>query len=145
VAPTSGDLGKAVVVHSLDQARAALRAATERSVPVILLSGPAAAGYAGPAWFRELVATARAEVPAAEVTAVLDCGDAPGHALAALRAGLAAIRFDGPRPVAERIADIAGQYGASVERGPRAALDLEAAADPYAACLAWLDGAGARP
>jgi hypothetical protein len=134
-----------VVVHSLAHACAALRAAAEQGVPVTLLSGPAAAGYAGPAWFRELVAAARGEVPAAEAAAVLDCGDAPGYAMAALRAGCAAIRFDGPSPVAARIADIAAQYGAVVERGPREALDLAAVVDPYAACQVWLAGEGPGP
>jgi len=135
--------GRAVIIHSLAHARAALRAAAARGVPVTLYSGPGAAGYAGPAWFHELVAAAAAEQPAARVTAVLDCGDAPGHAMAALRAGLKAIRFDGDPAVAERIADLAARHGAVVAPAPEDALDLAGAIDPAAACEAWL-GAGAK-
>ncbi len=130
--------GRAVVVHSLAHARAALSAAAEHGVAVTLLSGPGAAGYAGPAWFREVVAAAQAEHPGIEVTAVLDCGDAPGHALAALRAGLKAIRFTGDPALTERIADLASRYHSAVEPGRDEALDLATAADPVAACRAWL-------
>ncbi len=137
--------GRTVVVHSLDHARAALRAAEALGVAVTLTSGPGAAGYAGPAWFRELIAAARTEHPRAEVTAVLDCGDAPGHAMAALRAGLKAIRFDGRPAVAERVAELARGYGAVVEPPRGTALDLAEAVDAYAACHAWLGGPEGRP
>ncbi|MFQ5955791.1 MAG: hypothetical protein ACE5JZ_12070 [Kiloniellales bacterium] len=129
-----------VVVHSLDHARAALRAAEAHGVAVTLLSGPGAAGYAGPAWFRELIAAATAEHPQARVKAVLDCGDAAGHAMAALRAGLKAIRFQGDPAVADRIAELAQGYGAVVEPSRGAALDLAETVDPEAACHAWLGG-----
>ncbi len=135
---------QAIIVHSLAHARAALRAAAAHAVPVTLLSGPGAAGYAGPEWFRELVAAATAEHPTTRVTAVLDCGAAPGYALAALRAGLKAIRFEADPAVGKRIAELAADHGARV--APAAgddALDLAAADDPDAACHAWL-GAGRR-
>ena len=131
---------QAIIVHSLAHARAAVRAAAVHGVAVTLLSGPGAAGYAGPEWFRELIAAATAEHPAAQVTAVLDCGAAPGHALAALRAGLKAIRVEADPAVGKRIAELAAQHGARV--APAAdgdALDLAAAVDPDAACHAWLD------
>ncbi len=135
---------RAIIVHSLAHARAALRAAAAHGVPVTLSSGPGAAGYAGPAWFRELIAAAVAEHPTTQVTAVLDCGAAPGHALAALRAGLKEIRVDADPAVGKRIAELAADTGARV--APAAgddALDLAAAVDPDAACHAWL-GAGRR-
>ncbi len=131
---------RAVTVHSLSHVRAAVEAAAALGVPVTVLSAPAAAAAGGPGWFRAMVETACAETKAAMVTAVLDCGDLPGHALAALRHGITAIRYDGP--AADRIADIAGQTGAVVlaERPP--ALDLReveaAGRNLDAACRAWL-------
>ncbi len=135
---------RAIIVHSLAHARAALRAASAHGVPVTLFSGPGAAGYAGPEWFRELIAAATAEHPTTRVTAVLDCGAAPGHALAALRAGLKAIRIVADPAVGRRIAELAADYGARVAPAVGDdALDLAAAVDPDAACHAWL-GAGRR-
>ncbi len=134
---------RAIIIHSLAHARAALRAAAAHGVPVTLSSAPGAAGYAGPEWFRQLIAAATAEHPAAQVTAVLDCGTAPGHALAALRAGLKAIRFEADPAVGKRIAELAAHYGARVAPAAGDALDLAAAVDPDAACHAWL-GAGAK-
>ena len=114
-----------IVIHSLAHAVAALSAAAEAGRPVILLSAPDAGIYAGPGWFGELVAAARDAVPAAQSTALLDCGDDVGAAQAAIRAGVEGIVFTGPADVAERLADIAGQGGIRlVTRRPVAALDL---------------------
>jgi hypothetical protein len=68
------------------------------------------------------------------VTAVLDCGEEPGNALAALRAGVPRIRFTGAAETGVRLAAIAAQLGAVVE-GPAVeveALDLLEARDPLA-------------
>ena len=78
---------RAITVHSLDQARAALAAAAALDRPVTLVSAPGAAGYAGVAWFRKVVDLAAADQPGVTVTAVLDCADKPGLVLAALRQG----------------------------------------------------------
>ncbi|MGH7040587.1 MAG: hypothetical protein ACREFY_00455, partial [Acetobacteraceae bacterium] len=84
----------AVIVHGLDDARAAL--APRR--PVTLLSAPGAALYAGCGWWRALVRLAGAERPAGDtpgggtpggdhIVDILDCADAAGAAFAALRLG----------------------------------------------------------
>ncbi len=132
-------LPPAFVIHSLAHATAALAAADGLGVPVTLLSAPAAAAYAGPGWFRAVTGQAGAAHPGVAVTAVLDCGDMSGHALAALREGVMAIRFDGD--TAGKIADIAGQYGALVVAERPEALDLAAIAgrDMMAACTTWLE------
>jgi len=133
-----------IIIHGLDHARAAAAASLATGVPIRLESAPGAAGYGGAAWFREIIARVRFEYPDADLTDLLDCGDAPGHALAALRAGLPAIRFHGPRRVREKIAAIARQCGATVESGAdsraRPVLDLDGARDAEAACFAWLSG-----
>ncbi len=134
-------LPPAIVFHSLAQAQAALAAAGELDLPVTLLSAPSAAGYAGPGWFRSVVEQACAAHPDTQVTAVLDCGDYSGLALAALREGVTAIRFSGD--TADKIADIAGQYGAQVIAGRPEALDLAVIErkgwDTVRACREWLE------
>lgn len=135
----------AITVIGPAQAAAAVAAAVATGLPVTLLSAPGAAASVGPAWFAALVENARSRCPGAAVTAVLDCGDAPGHALAALRLGFGTIRFDGAS--AARIGDIAGQYGATVLRERPPALDLDpveaAGGDMVAACIDWLKGQAA--
>jgi len=134
-----------IVIHSLTHAVAALRAALEAGRPIILASPPGAGIYAGPGWFREVLFAARAAAPAAQFTAVLDCGDNAGVAMAAVRAGFEAVVFTGRANVAARLADIAGQSGASLLRErPAPSLDLAAAffASPDAlrrSCLAVFD------
>ena len=132
----------AIVIHDLEHARAALAAAAACGRPVTLLSAPGAAGFAGAPWFLKVVALAAAEHPDADYVAVLDCGDKPGPALAALRQGARAIRYSGPKATAEKLAAIAGQYGARLETGRIEAHDLRGAADSAAACRAWLSGEG---
>ena len=134
-------LPPAIVFHSLAQAEAALVVAGELDVAVTLLSAPSAAGYAGPGWFRSVVEQARAAHPDADFTAVLDCGEFSGLALAALRDGVAVIRFSGD--TGAKIADIAGQYGARVIAERPETLDLARIErrgwDLVRACREWLE------
>ncbi len=130
----------AIMIHGLEQARAALAAAAELGQSVTLVSAPGAAGYAGARWFLKVVALAAAERPEARWKAVLDCADQPGHVLAALRQGAKSVRFTGPKAVAAKLTVIAEQSGACVLTGRLDALDLRGEADPLAACRAWLAG-----
>ena len=130
---------KAITVHSLIQAKAAAAAAAEIGCPVLLLSAPAAAGAAGPAWFQAVLRMAADAYPGAAIEGVLDCGAMPGHALAALRQGLKTVRYDGSS--FEAVSDIAAQYGATVIRGRPRALDLAGDSNTAAlveACRRWL-------
>lgn len=133
------EINHPVIVHSLDDARAALAAAAALGCPLTLASAPGAAAYAGAAWFRDLVSQARTAHPSVPVVAVLDCGDQPGLALAALRAGLRHLRCAAPPEAAFRLADIAGQLGATVIADIGPAFDPRGARDPVAACRAWLE------
>ena len=113
------------VIHSLTQAVAALSAAAEAGRAIVLASAPEAGISAGSGWFREVVQAAREAVPPARFRALLDCGDDAGAAMAAIRAGIEAIVFNGRTDVAARLADVAAQKGGRVvtER-PVALLDL---------------------
>ncbi|GAA0567297.1 hypothetical protein GCM10009416_01640 [Craurococcus roseus] len=121
----------AVVAHTPGQARAALGLA-EPARGVLLLSAPAAAGNIGAAWFLALVAQAAegldaaapGERPPPPHWAALDCGNAPGFALAALRAGVRLLVLDPAVPAFPAVAAAAAEIGGEVwpERPP--ALDL---------------------
>lgn len=115
----------AIVVHSLDHAVAALRAAAAADCAVTLVSAPEAGIYAGAGWFAALVALAGDAVPAARFRGVLDCGDDAGAAMAAIRAGVATVVFTGPADTAGRLAEIAAASGGDlVTERPDIALDL---------------------
>ncbi|MBO6784640.1 MAG: hypothetical protein JJ899_15400 [Alphaproteobacteria bacterium] len=123
------------MIHGLGDAVAALGAARRHGVPLLLLSAPGAARAAGAAWWREVIAQARAAVPGADATAVLDCAGEPGMALAAIREGVEAIALDAGGDTRARIADIARQAGVALVSPDRDdALDLAATDDPQAAC-----------
>lgn len=112
-----------MVVHSAAEARAALAAAGPAGV--VLLSAPGAAAWLGPAVFLHLVAQAAAAHPAVPHRAVLDCGDAPGLALAAIRAGLPALVLDPALPAFAAVAAAGAEAGALVlPARPAPALDL---------------------
>ncbi len=137
-----------VIVHDIDHARAAIEAALEAAreatrekvVPVCLLSAPAAAAYLGSGYFHALIETVAVEYPAAQVTGILDCGDAAGHVMAALREGVDAVVFTGPEAVRRKLAAIAGDNAAVFKEPPAGAIDLAGAADPKAVCLAAIRG-----
>jgi hypothetical protein len=132
-----------IVVHSLREAEAALAAAVALGCPVTLVSAPAAGAHGGAGWFCALVDAARADHPAAVVTAIFDCADLPGCAQAAIRAGVPDLCFTGSPDLFSRLSAIAAAAGvrlhdANTFAGPR--LDLRNVADPVAACRRWLGG-----
>lgn len=104
----------AVTIHCLDDARAVLRAAKPGET-VRLRSALGAAGHQGIGWWQALVGALAEEFPDTPFTAELDCGDSPGLALAALTAGVAAVRVHALRDdVRHRLEDIARQCGAEL-------------------------------
>jgi hypothetical protein len=113
----------AVVVHDPSQAAAALAAAGP--LGVLLLSAPGAAGSLGPGWFLALVRQAMAGAPpGVPHRAALDCADAPGHALAALRAGARLLVLDPSAPAFPGVVAAAAEIGAEVLAARPPALDL---------------------
>ncbi len=129
---------RAIIVHGLEDARAALAAAAELGVPVTLRSAPGAAAYLGAQIFREIIETARAEYPGVDAVGVLDCGEDAGFALAALRNGVERVRVDLPAETRARVADIARQHGAALDDDPVSALDLLDCDTPAERCRTWL-------
>jgi len=131
-----------VIVHGLDQALAALAP----GLPVTLLSAPAAACHAGVGWWRALVAEAEVRALRAQalqagsaVPDLLDCGEAAGRALEALRLGQPRLILRPASPCFATIARRAALKGAVLLAEPPPALDLS---HPGAArrLRGWLDG-----
>jgi DNA-binding NarL/FixJ family response regulator len=148
----------AVVAHTSNQARAALELADPRR-GVVLLSAPGAAGNMGAAWFLALVAQAAdgfdaygegrspphppPQLPPHWVA--LDCGSAPGYALAALRAGARLLVLDRAAAAFPAVAAAAAEAGAEVwaERPPAldlGRLDLRRAGRGRMRLAEWLTG-----
>jgi hypothetical protein len=131
-------LPPAVIVHGLPHARAALAP----GLAVTLLSAPGAACYAGVGWWRALVSQAAAG--RAAPPDILDCADAPGRALEALRHGQRLLVLRGlPPAVFEDIAARAASMRAIVLPAAPEALDL-AARGAERRLLDWLSGRAAK-
>jgi hypothetical protein len=115
-----GDRYPAVVVHGLADARTALAVGR----PVTLLSGPGAALYAGCGWWRSLVAGARAEYGVIPIEDILDCADASGLALGALRLGQHRLVLTPDAPGWSSVAAIAASLGGEILTSRPPALDM---------------------
>jgi hypothetical protein len=70
--------------------------------------------------------------------AVLDCGDAAGYVLGALRQGLKSLRFGGDEGTAAKLDAIARAQDAILITAAIPALDLAHVDDADAACRTWL-------
>ena len=117
--------------------RAALLAARECSALISLESPAGAVGWQGIGWWGALLTALCQEFPDWNGPSALDCGDATGLALAALRSGIPAIRVEAPAPVLAKIAHMAQQLGGAAWQ-PLAKdeiLDLLNEPDPRARCI----------
>ena len=123
-------LPPAVIIHGLGDARLAL--AHQR--PVTLLSAPAAALYAGCLWWFSLLEAAETDYPA-----LLDCADAPGRAVEALRMGLKGIVLGCEAELFAAVGELAGLHGALLLAEAPPALDL-AVRGAERRLEAWLAG-----
>ena len=126
------------IVHSLSQAKAAVSAAALHKSPIMLLSAPAAAGYAGVGWFAALIRAASESQPGAAVSGVLDCGSRADLVQAAFRQGVTQVVFRGDARLLRPLRDIARQQGAKILRRRPAAFDLRHVEEPETACRDWL-------
>jgi hypothetical protein len=111
----------AVMIHGLADARIALAP----GLPVTLVSAPGAALYAGAGWWTALLAAVRAEHSGRAFEDILDCGDAPGRAAEALRAGQRHLVLHAAPPGSyERVRLMAVELGAVLRPTMPEALDL---------------------
>jgi hypothetical protein len=110
----------AVIVHGVEDAAAALAP----GLPVTLLSAPGAALYAGCLWWREMVAAAHASHKNTNAIDILDCADASGQAMGALRSGVCRLVLWPDAPGWDAVASIARLQGGFVLPQAPVALDL---------------------
>ena len=104
-----------ILVRDWRQTKAALETARVDGTSPTLVTPHDAASFYGAGYLGALQTRARAEFPDVSFTLIVDCGDAPGHALACLRAGVKVISME---PMNDKIADIARQMGAELVRRP---------------------------
>ncbi len=115
----------AIVIHGLDDARAALQAAGRAGCDAVtLLSAPDAACFMGAAWWRALIAAAAGLQPGLRREDVLDCGSAAGRAAEALRLGQRALVLAASCPQRAAVLERAAPLGAIVLPVRPPALDL---------------------
>jgi hypothetical protein len=104
-----------IMVRDWRQTEAALQTAREEKTSPVLITPEGAASLYGAGYLAALQARAEKEFPEVDFELIVDCGDAPGHALACLRAGVKRISMNKPDG---KIADIARQRGARLVRRP---------------------------
>jgi hypothetical protein len=98
-------------------------------MPVALLSAPGAALFAGCGWWRALVGQIRAEFAEIAIDDILDCADAAGLALGALRIGQRAIVLDPAAPGWDSVVAIAASLGGEVLAHRPVAIDMSKPAE----------------
>jgi len=124
---------RVIIVHTLEHAKMALKAAAELNKPVTLQSAPDAIFYAGSLYLWQMFEQAKIYHPGVSAQFILDCGDAGAEAIAAIGIGHKHIRVHDPK-----LQDIAKQHGVQVHSEPYEALDLLYTRDTKAACTQWL-------
>jgi hypothetical protein len=133
----------AVIVHCLGDAVAALARAAMDGTGVTLLSAPGAALYAGCGWWQALVSQARAAHPEVPCMDILDCADATGQAMAALRIGLPRLVLWPNAPSRDAVVAIAHSMGGFVlEAAPTVHLSLTRSRPVRGSASRSLDGSG---
>jgi hypothetical protein len=112
-----GDLmtSDVILVRDWRSTEEALQKARADGTSPILVTPEGAASFYGAGYLGALQERAETEFPDVAFELIVDCGDAPGHALACLRAGVKRISMSEPN---DKIADIAQQMGARLVRRP---------------------------
>ncbi|CAN5804080.1 hypothetical protein BH11PSE3_BH11PSE3_42420 [soil metagenome] len=104
-----------ILVRDWPTTQAALLDARAAGISPILITPEGAASSHGAGYLGALQERAETEFPDVAFTLIVDCSEAPGHALACLRAGVKLISMSEPN---DKIADIARQMGARLVRRP---------------------------
>jgi len=129
---------RVVVVHTLEQAAAALAIAAELEKSIVLQSAPDAIFYAGALYLLKLFEQAQKSQPKAKAIFILNCGDARAEAISAMRMGHKHIRSNAAPELREKLASIAESHGITLHTGPYEALDLLNVRNVKKACRDWL-------
>ncbi|GAB6054566.1 hypothetical protein JCM17960_33860 [Magnetospira thiophila] len=115
-----------VIVHHLHHCRMAATAAQAAGRALLLCSPPNAGANIGAAVFHHMAQITAEEFPELSLHALLDCGDAPGLALNALRQGVTLIHLQTAPEVFEKVRQMAEAQEARLLSSWPEALDLGA-------------------
>ncbi|MDR3325789.1 MAG: hypothetical protein LBS66_00495 [Rhodospirillaceae bacterium] len=129
-----------IIVNTLVETNSALQGAGEIKCPITLYSPPWAVHSIGIGYFLTMISLARQQqIPMTKSLAVLDCGEAVGFALAAIKSGVEAIIITGNPSVINKLSDIATQCNVRLfNRMPEKVLDLRNYSDPLTAVRSFL-------
>lgn len=111
---------RTIEIHGADHAQAVL--AFGRAV--CLISAPNAALAGGCGWWRAVIEAGRNAFPDTTMIDILDCGTAPGAAMAALRIGQTVLVLSPACPAFNAVSAAAASLGATVLATRPPALDL---------------------
>ena len=126
-----------VVIHGIYHARASCRASLGNGQLVSIWSAFGASSYMGPRWFFEIIKLVRSEFPTLKILGILDCGDQPGDALAAIETGIEALALTAKPAALRSIREIADQANVNLHSRPSHKLDLSKCLDAEACCKRW--------
>ena len=129
---------KVIIAHDLHHALAAMQAAHDLALPVIIHSAPDAIYHTGAGYIFQMFKKAQEAFPDVDATFILDCADAGAETIAAMQTGHKTLRSRAPAPARGKLADIARQYGARMIDGLYEPLDLARVRDTKGACEKWL-------
>lgn len=125
------------IVHNKSHCLIALRAAHASGQPVRLMGAADSVRYQGPGWLLNCARSAAVEVAEADWSLVVDCGDAPGLALAAAEAGVTAVIVrDLSDDARRRLEEMLLALGSTLVKPPQGDLDLLSQENPETACHA---------
>lgn len=128
----------AIIIHSIDDARAAFKAASDLGVALTLQSAPHAIFYAGGLYLLTLFQQAQSEFPDVAAIFILDCGDAGAETVSAMHMGHKHIRSSALAPLFTKLHDIAQQLGVQVITTPFETIDIRHDHNPIQKSKEWL-------
>ena len=128
----------AVTVHAAAEAALALALAESEACCCFRRRVPP--GILGPAWFLASSRRPAAAVPGVPHKPVLDCADAPGQALGALRAGVPELVLDPACPAFAQVAAVAAALGGRLRAVGRARSTLDRSTSPAGGCAGQARG-----
>lgn len=102
------------IIHTLEQAIATLKEASESGDSVILQSPLDAIYYAGSLYYLNLFKQAQAAYPQAKASFIFDCGDAGAEVIAAIQDGHKTIKSSAKPAIRAKLKAIAAEHGVNL-------------------------------
>ena len=129
-----------MIVHTLNQAKAALAAAGACDVYITMRTSPGATYYMGLTGLKAVFEEAKETYPKVKHAVVVDCGFDAALAHRAMVMGFKQISFSGTKGMKIKLSKIGAQLSAKLvsPRIPSNAVDLSYTRQPKKACILYL-------